>query len=49
MRWDSKMLRFILWANSPTMLLPRLFPLYVRACRVGTNYTDYALVSFKPT
>ena len=48
LNWDSRMLRFILWVNSPTMYLPRLFPLFVTPCRVGANMTDYVAVSFYP-
>ena len=48
MRADSKLLKAILFINSPTEKLPQLFPLWVMAVRVGNDYTTMVNVTFNP-
>ena len=48
LKQNSRLLKVIMFINSPTMYLPRLFPLFVMNARVGTNMTDYVNVSFYP-
>lgn len=46
-RSNSKLLRVLMFINSPTQYLPRLFPLWVLAVRVGNDCTSFVRVSFR--
>lgn len=46
MRSDSKLLKALMFLQNPTMRLPRLFPLYVYAARVGQDTETWCRVTF---
>lgn len=47
MRSDSKLLKILMFVNSPTQYLPRLFPLWVLAVRVQNDCTSFVSVTFR--
>jgi hypothetical protein len=46
-RRDSKLLRVLMWVNSPTQHLPRLFPLWVMPARVQYDCSTFVTVTFR--
>ena len=47
-RTDSMIVRVLQVIANPTMCLPRLFPFYVRAVRVGLDTTTFCRLTFRP-
>lgn len=47
LRSNSLALRALMFASSPTYLLPALFPLWIMPARVGNDYETFVKVSFR--